>query len=114
MKKIRYPLIISTLCVIISIVIALIKNQLSWATMSDYLFMFMLFFLIVGGFLVVFASGFFDFFQQSMRKAFARKEKRDLPHTKLSEVGAKNYFFWLVTTGILFFYSVIFLLVSFI
>ena len=76
--------------------------------------MFMLFFLIVGGFLGVFASGFFDFFQQSMRKALARKEKRNLPYTKMSEVGAKNYLYWLLTTGCLFLVSIIFLLVSFI
>ncbi|WP_231474555.1 MULTISPECIES: DUF3899 domain-containing protein [Enterococcus] len=114
MKKLRYPLIVSALCVIGSIIIALIKNTLSLSTMSDYLFMFTLFFLIIGGFLSVFASGFFDFFQHSIRKSVARKEKRDLPYTKFSEVGAKNYRFWLLTTGILFILSLIFLLTSFI
>ncbi|MHC5373329.1 DUF3899 domain-containing protein [Enterococcus sp. LJL120] len=114
MKKFRLPLIVSAICLVLSIIIAFTNDQLSWGTVSDYLFMFMLFFLIVGGFLGVFASGFFDFFQHSMRKALARKEKRDLPFKKLSEVGAENYLFWILTTGILLLCSLFFLLVSFI
>lgn len=114
LKKFRAPLIASISCLLISSIIGLTKQNLSLVTLSDSLFLFMLFFLIIGGFLSVFSSGFFDFFQFSMRKAITRKEKRDLPYTKLSEVGSKNYQFWLLTTGILFLSSMILLLLSFI
>lgn len=114
MKKKYYPIIIALICTIVSIIIAVTKEKLSFVTLSDYLFLFTLLFVIIGGFLWVMASGFFDFFQQSVRRAVARKEKRDLPYMKFSEVGKGQYPFWLTTAGCLLLGSLFFLALSFI
>ncbi|MDH6363550.1 muramidase (phage lysozyme) [Enterococcus sp. PF1-24] len=113
MKKKPYPIIISLICLLVSILIAIYQKNLSFETLSNHLFMFTLLFVIIGGALTVFASGFFDFFQQSMRTALARKEKRSQPYTKLSEVGGQSYKLWLLTAGCLLLTSLIFLAIAY-
>lgn len=114
MIKKPYSAIIALFCTIVSIMIGIFKEKLSFSLLSDYLFMFTLFFLIIGALLAVFASGFFDFFQYSVRKAITRKEKRELPYMKLSEAGAGSYQLWLKTAGWLLAESLIFLTLAYI
>ena len=52
--------LIALICTLISISWLFFKKELTLSTISDALFLWALFFLIIGGFLWVFASGFFD------------------------------------------------------
>ena len=66
--------LIALICTLISISWLFFKKELTLSTISDALFLWALFFLIIGGFLWVFASGFFDHFQYSMKKAFSKNK----------------------------------------
>ena len=101
--------LIPLLCLAISGGWLAIKNEFSIAALSDALFLWALFFLIIGGFLWVFASGFFDHFQYSMKKAFS-KNKAD--YLKLSQVGKQSYAFWLWPGVFLLFLSLLFLMIA--
>ncbi len=70
--RIKSSGLIALICTLISISWLFFKKELTLSTISDALFLWALFFLIIGGFLWVFASGFFDHFQYSMKKAFPR------------------------------------------
>lgn len=70
----------------------LLRKEFSWIQFSNLLFLWSLPFLIIGGFLWVFASGSFDHFQASMKKAFSVQKTEFL---KLSEIGRQSYVFWL-------------------
>lgn len=96
--------VISLSCLLVSLVWLVFKNQLTFSHLSDVLFLFTLFFLIIGALLWVFASGSFDFFQYSMKKAF---KKADDEYLKLSDVGKSSYRFWLEPAVILLLLSLI-------
>ena len=101
--------LIALICTLISISWLFFKKELSLSTISDALFLWALFFLIIGGFLWVFAAGFFDHFQYSMKKAFS-KNKTD--YLKLSDVGKQSYGFWLWPGIFLLLLSLLFLLIN--
>jgi len=100
---------ITLLCFAASLSWLAFKNELTFATLSDSLFLWAMFFLIIGGFLWVFASGFFDHFQYSMKKTFARN-KTD--YLKMSQVGKQSYAFWVWPGFFLFILSMLFLLIA--
>lgn len=101
---------ITLACVTCSWIWLLLKNQWSISKFADCLFLWALFFLIIGGFLWVFASGFFDNFQYSMKKAF-NKHQQD--YLKLSVIGDQSYRFWVQPGLFLLFTSFIFLAISY-
>lgn len=103
--------IITALSLLFSLLWLFIRKEFSFASLSDSLFLFTLFFVIIGGFLKVFASGFFDNFQRSFKK----KEKNPTTKTeymKLSEVGRSSFRFWLEPAVMLFILSLIALILS--
>lgn len=110
MKQLRYPLLITSLLTAGDALWLFSKNQLSFLQLADHLFLWSLFFLVIGGFLWVFASGFFDTFQKSMHQALSRKRKQATDYQKLSTVGQGSYAFWLITAGLLLFCSLVCLL----
>ncbi|EOT30680.1 DUF3899 domain-containing protein [Enterococcus saccharolyticus] len=101
--------LISLACTLFSVVRLLILQKFSFSALSDSLFLFTLLFLIVGGFLWVFASGFFDLFQASFKK---RSQKSKTEYLKLSEVGRSSFRFWLEPAGILLVLSLLSLLIA--
>lgn len=106
----KSTLIISIAGLIISLLWPMIFSDFAWSRVSDLLFSFTLFFLIIGSFLWVCASGLLDFFQYSWKKAF-RKTKED--YLTLSEIGRTSYRFWLEPALILFLLSLVFLGLAF-
>lgn len=96
--------LISLGSILISFCWLLIRKQLSWANLSDTLFFFTLFLLIIGVFLWVCSSGSFDFFQYSLKKAFGKDKESYL---KLSDVGRTSYRFWLEPALLLFICSML-------
>lgn len=90
----------------IDLLVLFLRHDLTFTSLSDSLFMFALFFLIIGGFLKVFASGFFDTFQRSFKK------RTDTDFLKLSEVGRTSYRFWLEPAVLLLLLSLLFLLIA--
>src|SRR5699024_2687524 len=99
--------IISLTCLLVSGLFTIIQKDFSFTSLSYNLFLFTLFFLIIGGFLWVCSSGFFDFFQ----KSFKRK-KKDTDYMTISEVGRSSFRFWLEPAGILFLLSLLMLLLA--
>ncbi|AYW45734.1 DUF3899 domain-containing protein [Tetragenococcus koreensis] len=101
--------IISLTILLVSLLLTIIQKDFSLTALSDNLFLFTLFFLIVGGFLWVFSSGFFDNFQRSFKR---RNKKTKTAGMKLSEVGRSSFRFWLEPAGILFLLSLLTLLLA--
>lgn len=101
--------IISLTSLLVSILLIIIQKDFSFTALSDNLFLFTLFFLIIGGFLWVFSSGFFDNFQQSFKK---KKKKSQSTGMKLSEVGRSSFRFWLEPAGMLLLLSLLTLLLA--
>ncbi len=99
--------IISLVCIVFSLGRLLLLQTFSFVALSDALFLIALPLLIIGGFLWVFASGFFDLFQASFK---IRKQQTE--RLKLSEVGRSSFRFWLEPAGILLILSVLSLVLS--
>lgn len=94
--------IISLSCLLISGLFAIIQKDFSFVSLSNHLFLFTLFFLIVGGFLGVFRSGFFDNFQRSFKR-----KKKDTDYMKLSDIGRSSFRFWIEPAVILLLFSLL-------
>lgn len=107
MSKISRPFIISFAIILFVLGWLTFSHNLTWIAISDGLFLAGLPFLIIGCFLWVFSSGFFDTFQASMHQAFRRKKATETDFMPLSEVGQKAYLFWLMMAGILLLGSVL-------
>ncbi|AYW48014.1 DUF3899 domain-containing protein [Tetragenococcus osmophilus] len=101
--------IISLASLLVSLLLTIIQNEFSFTVLSNNLFLFTLFFLIIGGFLWVFSSGFFDNFQRAFKKRNKKTKKESM---KLSEVGRTSFRFWLEPAGILFLLSLLALLLA--
>jgi hypothetical protein len=67
-------------------------------------------FLIIGGFLWVFSSGFFDHFQRSVFLARTRNRKKKPDFMPLSLSGYGIYSFWLIIAGVLLVIAVLLLI----
>jgi len=106
----KSTLFISMGSLAISFLWSIFFSTLTLVRVSDILFLFTLFFLVIGCFLWVCSSGLFDFFQYSWKKTF-RKTKEDYPI--LSDIGRTSYRFWLEPAFILFCLSLIFLGLSY-
>ena len=106
--------IITGISFLFSLLWLVIRKSFSFASLSDSLFLFTLFFVIIGVFLKVFASGFFDNFQRSFKKR-EKREKNPTAKTeymKLSEVGRSSFRFWLEPAVMLFILSLVALILS--
>ncbi|MEJ6347668.1 DUF3899 domain-containing protein [Holzapfeliella sp. He02] len=109
MKLKKSTLWISLCALVFSLIYHIWQNSLSWVHLSDTLFIICLFFLIVGGFLWVFSSGSFDFFQKSLHL----KRKTDYESEwKLSTIGKEHKAFFLQPGIILLAISILLLLVD--
>lgn len=113
MKHLKRSGVLSTACLLLSILLLIVQHRLAWVALSNALFLWTLLFTIIGGFLWVFSSGFFDTFQASMHTAFKRKKNQDhggfMP---LSAVGRNAYALWLLTAGWLLIASVFCLILA--
>lgn len=69
----------------------IIKQDFSIVHLSDTLFLTMLPLLIIGGFLFVFASGSFDFFHRSMKKAFHCLNEEDPSLSQASKGSSRQF-----------------------
>ncbi|EOT39873.1 DUF3899 domain-containing protein [Enterococcus columbae] len=94
---------------IANILYLVIKQEFSIIHLSDTLFLTMLPLLIIGGFLFVFASGSFDLFHRSMKKAFHRSKEDD---QQLSEATKGTSQQFLEPAILLFICSVVLLLID--
>ena len=85
MKKKSLPYLIAGVLILLIIVKNSLNHQLTLTQLSNDLFLCAMPFLIIGGFLWVFSSGFFDHFQRSIylaRTRTARKNQNFL-HSRL-------------------------------
>ncbi|MGX4645383.1 MULTISPECIES: DUF3899 domain-containing protein [Holzapfeliella] len=109
MKLKKSSLWISSVALVFSLILLIVRNNLSWLHLSDTLFIISLFFFIVGGFLWVFSSGSFDFFQKSLHL----KRKTDYESEwKLSTIGKEHKAFFLQPGIILLAISIILLVID--
>ncbi|WP_165005551.1 DUF3899 domain-containing protein [Enterococcus sp. ZJ1668] len=99
------------------ILLVLLKNglthQFTLIQLSNDLFLCALPFLIIGGFLWVFSSGFFDHFQRSIYLARTRNRKKKPEFSSLSSASYGMYSFWLIIAGILLVLSIVLMFLSF-
>lgn len=105
----RRSSIISLAVLVLAALWLVVTSNWSLLGFANLLFLCCLFFLIIGIFLWVCSSGFFDTFQRSMKKAVHRDTTA---YVKLSEVG-RSFPFWLAPAGILLLASLIALGLSF-
>ena len=94
MKTKHTSYIFSLFLFLLTLIVLLVRNNLTVINLSNTLFMVALPFIIIGALLWVFASGFFDNFQRSIRESTKRKDKKQTPYMALSEVGMGAYSFW--------------------
>ena len=76
MKKKYFPYTLAGVLIILIIIKNSLNHQLTLIQLSNDLFLCTLPFLIIGGFLWVFSSGFFDHFQRSIYLARTRNRKK--------------------------------------
>ena len=112
MKKKYFPYTLAGVLIILIIIKNSLNHQLTLIQLSNDLFLCTLPFLIIGGFLWVFSSGFFDHFQRSFHLARTRNRKEKPEFTSLSSVSYGMYTFWLIIAGILLVFSIVFALIS--
>ena len=113
MKTKHTSYIFSLFLFLLTLIVLLFKNNLTFINLSNTLFMVALPFIIIGALLWVFASGFFDHFQRSIRESTKRKDKKQTPYMALSEVGMGAYSFWFKIGLPLFILSLLLLVPSF-
>ena len=91
----------------------MIKKEVTTIFLSDNFFMFSLVFLIIGVFILVLSSGFFDFFQKNM-KEFIQLRRKNEPkeYIPLSQIFEKKPLYWLITGGVLLVISIVLALIS--
>ncbi len=90
-----------------------LNHQLTLTQLSNDLFLCAMPFLIIGGFLWVFSSGFFDHFQRSIYLARTRNRKKKPEFSSLSSASYGMYTFWLIIAGILLALSIVLVIFSF-
>ncbi|AUB51852.1 DUF3899 domain-containing protein [Enterococcus mundtii] len=112
MKKKYRPYLFAGLVIVLVLLKNVLTDQLTLLQLSNDLFLCALPFLIIGGFLWVFSSGFFDHFQRSFHLARTRNRKEKPEFTSLSSVSYGMYTFWLIIAGILLVFSIVFALIS--
>ncbi|MFV0560132.1 MAG: DUF3899 domain-containing protein [Enterococcus sp.] len=112
MKKRLSPYLIGSVVLVLIVSIDAIKQQLTLLTLSNHFFIVGIPFLIIGGFLWVFSSGFFDHFQRSMHLSLKRNQKKEPSFLPLSSVGASHFSFWLIIAALLIGSSIVLALLS--
>ncbi|ASZ08202.1 MULTISPECIES: DUF3899 domain-containing protein [Enterococcus] len=110
MNKKYLPYAISILLMVLILIKNFLTNQLTFLQLSNDSFLCALPFLIIGGFLWVFSSGFFDHFQRSIHLARTRNRKKKPEFSLLSSASHGMYSFWLIIAGILLIFSILFML----
>ncbi|EPH93605.1 MULTISPECIES: DUF3899 domain-containing protein [unclassified Enterococcus] len=110
MKKKYIPYLVSLVLVLIVVLKNNFSGTLTLTNLSNDLFLLALPFLIIGGFLWVFSSGFFDHFQRSVFLARTRNRKKKPDFMPLSSVGYGIYSFWLIIAGVLLVIAVLLLI----
>ena len=116
MKKISASTKVILTCVLIFLAVPLYllvrQREITITGFTDCLFMVGLAFLCIGAFLAVIQSGFFDFFQKSMKGFLRRKEAVQIPEVKpLSEnISHVSFTFWFPVAGICILVSLFLLL----
>lgn len=72
-----------------------LNHELTSKNLSDNFFMLSLVFLIIGGFILVLSSGFFDLFQKNMKHLFnLRKNETPKEYVTLSDIFKKKPIYW--------------------
>ncbi|HAQ0618269.1 DUF3899 domain-containing protein [Enterococcus faecium] len=112
MKKKSIPYAVAFLLILVILIKNLINHSFTLIQLSNDLFLWSLPFLIIGGFLWVFSSGFFDHFQRSVHLARTRNRKKKPEFSSLSSASYGMYSFWLIIAGILIALSAIFMFFS--
>ena len=113
MKKKSLPYLIAGVLILLIIVKNSLNHQLTLTQLSNDLFLCAMPFLIIGGFLWVFSSGFFDHFQRSIYLARTRNRKKKPEFSSLSSASYGMYTFWLIIAGILLALSIVLVIFSF-
>lgn len=91
----------------------IVKKELTLTQVSDNFFMVSLLFLIIGVFILVLSSGFFDFFQKNMKHLIQlRRSNEPKEYIPLSEIFKKKPVYWLATGGILLIISIILTIIA--
>ncbi len=112
MKKKSIPYAVAFLLILVILIKNVINHSFTLIQLSNDLFLWSLPFLIIGGFLWVFSSVFFDHFQRSVHLARTRNRKKKPEFSSLSTASYGMYSFWLIIAGILIALSAIFMLFS--
>lgn len=107
-----FPYTLAGVLIILIIIKNSLNHQLTLIQLSNDLFLCTLPFLIIGGFLWVFSSGFFDHFQRSIYLARTRNRKKKPEFSSLSSASYGMYTFWLIIAGILLALSIVLLILS--
>lgn len=113
MKKKYRPYLFAGLVIVLVLLKNALTDQLTLLQLSNDLFLCALPFLIIGGFLWVFSSGFFDHFQRSIYLARTRNRKKKPEFSSLSSASYGMYTFWLIIAGILLALSIVLVIFSF-
>ena len=114
MKKKFLPYEIAVVLILLIMIKNSLNHSLTLTQLSNDLFLCALPFLIIGGFLWVFSSGFFDHFQRSIYLARTRNRKKKPEFSSLSSASYGMYTFWLIIAGILLALSVLLAILTFI
>ena len=114
MKKKFLPYVIAVVLILLIMIKNSLNHSLTLNQLSNDLFLCALPFLIIGGFLWVFSSGFFDHFQRSIYLARTRNRKKKPEFSSLSSASYGMYTFWLIIAGILLALSVLLAILTFI
>ena len=114
MKKKFLPYVIAVVLILLIMIKNSLNHSLTLTKLSNDLFLCALPFLIIGGFLWVFSSGFFDHFQRSIYLARTRNRKKKPEFSSLSSASYGMYTFWLIIAGILLALSVLLAILTFI
>ncbi|HJG22165.1 MAG TPA: DUF3899 domain-containing protein [Enterococcus durans] len=112
MKKKYFPYTLAGVLIILIIIKNSLNHQVTLIQLSNDLFLCALPFLIIGGFLWVFSSGFFDHFQRSIYLARTRNRKKKPEFSSLSSASYSMYTFWLIIAGILLALSIVLLILT--
>lgn len=104
---------LGALVTIIPLFTFLTNKKMTLTSLSDNFFLSSLFFLIIGGFILVLSSGFFDFFQKNMKHLIQlRRNNEPKEYIPLSEIFKKKPIYWLVVGGTLLLISTILAILS--
>ncbi|MBF8808492.1 MAG: DUF3899 domain-containing protein [Enterococcus lacertideformus] len=114
MKKKSISYLITGVLILLIILKNSLNQQLTLTQLSNDLFLCAMPFLIIGGFLWVFSSGFFDHFHRSIYLARTRNRKKKSEFSALSSASYGMYTFWLIIAGTLLALSTVLVILSFV